>query len=187
VLTGTVEDALAQRDKTPTALLMGEVNGLRPPGFDFGNSPSALASLDLSGRTFIQRTTAGTQGAVRATQAETLYGASFVVAAATVRSLRALQAKQVTFVVTGQHADSPGDEDQALADYLSALLIHGPVDPAPYLARVRASFAAQKFLDPHQPDFPLEDLACCLDLDHFTFAMPIERKGPLLVLKRQEI
>ncbi|HEU5370588.1 MAG TPA: 2-phosphosulfolactate phosphatase [Ktedonobacterales bacterium] len=42
-------------------LLAGEVGGLRPPGFDFGNSPVELAAADLSGREVIFCTTNGTR------------------------------------------------------------------------------------------------------------------------------
>jgi 2-phosphosulfolactate phosphatase len=42
-------------------LLAGEVGGLRPPGFDFGNSPVELAVADLSGRDLIFSTTNGTR------------------------------------------------------------------------------------------------------------------------------
>jgi 2-phosphosulfolactate phosphatase len=184
LLTGTVEEALALRERIPGALVMGEVNGLRPPGFDFGNSPSELAGLDLAGRTLIHRTSAGTQGAVRAQKAGHLFGASFVVAAATARAVRALQPPEVTLVATGHRPDDSGDEDYALADYLAALLRGQPTDPAPFLARVQRSEAGEKFLDPARPEFPAADLACCLQLDRFPFAMPITRENGLLVLRR---
>jgi 2-phosphosulfolactate phosphatase len=187
LLTGTVEEALALRERIPGALVMGEVKGLRPPGFDFGNSPSDLAGLDLAGRTLIQRTSAGTQGAVRAEKADHLFGASFVVAAATARAVHTLQPPEVMLVATGHRPDDNGDEDYALADYLSALLLGQPADPAPFLARVQRSDAGKKFLDPAQTEFPATDLEYCLQLDRFPFAMPITRENGLLVLKKQEV
>ncbi len=42
-------------------LLAGEVGGLRPPGFDFGNSPVELAAADLVGRELVFSTTNGTR------------------------------------------------------------------------------------------------------------------------------
>jgi len=186
VLTGTIEEALTHRRNFPSARAMGEVNGLPAPGFDFGNSPSVLSQKNMTGITLIHRTTAGTQGAVRAIRASKLFGACFVVAEATARSLRRLNPESVTFIITGQSTQDPADEDRSLADYLTALLTRGPVDPAPYLARVSSAFTAQKFLDPGQPDFPAEDLDCCLQLDRFSFAMPIERRENMLVLRAQE-
>ena len=67
---------------------MGEVHGRAPDSFEFGNSPFEISGIDFSGKTIIQRTSAGTQGIVEAaTKAERLYAASLVTAEATVRAL----------------------------------------------------------------------------------------------------
>lgn len=185
LLTGTLEEALALRREIRGALAMGEVKGLRPPGFDYGNSPSALRGLDLSGRTLIHRTSAGTQGAVRAAGAGTLFGASFVVAGATARAIRALSPAQVTLIETGVRADDTGIEDIAMADYLEALLRGQQPDPAPYLERAWQAEAVGRFLDPAVTDMPEEDIALCLDVDRFDFALRIERRGGRLALRKQ--
>lgn len=65
VLVSTVEEALFLKSTLPNARAMGEVGGLRPEGFDFGNSPTFIDEADLSGITMIHRTSAGTQGVVR--------------------------------------------------------------------------------------------------------------------------
>src|SRR3989304_5245980 len=75
-----VEEALQLKAQTPNSLACGEVGGLPPEGFDFGNSPSQTNLLDLSGKIIVQRTGAGTQGIVRCENAETMVAASFVVA-----------------------------------------------------------------------------------------------------------
>ena len=67
----------------PGALLMGEVHGIRPDRFDFGNSPSEVLGADLRGKTVIQRTSRGTQGVVQSTRAEFLLITSFPCAGAT--------------------------------------------------------------------------------------------------------
>ncbi len=48
------------REKGPGTLLFGEKGGLRPPGFDYGNSPAEAASLDLEGREATLVTSNGT-------------------------------------------------------------------------------------------------------------------------------
>src|SRR5512135_2299917 len=60
-----VEEALQFKAGTPNSLACGEVGGLPPEGFDFGNSPTQTNTLDLKGCALIQRTSAGTQGIVR--------------------------------------------------------------------------------------------------------------------------
>src|SRR5512133_3836854 len=79
----TVEEALEFKSQNPNAWACGEVGGLPPEGFDFGNSPTQTEILDLKGKTIVQRTGAGTQGAVRSTNAERIVAASFVIANAT--------------------------------------------------------------------------------------------------------
>jgi 2-phosphosulfolactate phosphatase len=74
IMVATVEEALALRAADSGPICMGEVGGQAPPGFDYGNSPFEIATVDLRGRTIIQRTSAGTQGVVAATAgADRLY------------------------------------------------------------------------------------------------------------------
>jgi 2-phosphosulfolactate phosphatase len=188
LLVRTVEEALALQQRFPEALLMGEVGGLPIEGFHFGNSPSEVRQVDFGGRRLVQRTSRGTQGAALSAGARQLFAASFVCAAATVRAVQRCQPRQVTFVVTGvdhgQLFDGRpivlGDEDAACADYLEARLRGESPDPAPYLARVRQAPNATRFTSPAHPEFPAADLAACVDLDRFDFAMPVERTGDLL-------
>jgi len=44
-------------------VLLGEVGGKKPDGFDFGNSPTEIINEDFSGKTLIHSTRAGTVGA----------------------------------------------------------------------------------------------------------------------------
>lgn len=75
-LVATPEEALAR-----PGFRMGEVGGRLIPAFDHNNSPSGLVGRRLSGRA-VQRTSAGTQGVVLATRAESLWLGSLVVAGA---------------------------------------------------------------------------------------------------------
>ncbi|HEY3475671.1 MAG TPA: 2-phosphosulfolactate phosphatase, partial [Anaerolineales bacterium] len=98
ILVSTVEEALFLKSSLTNSRAMGEVGGLPPEGFDFGNSPTYLSGEDLSGITLIQRTGAGTQGAVRSRNAAVMLASSFVVARATVKQVIRLRADEVTFV-----------------------------------------------------------------------------------------
>ena len=181
LLVGSVEEALALRQQVPNSKVMGEVHGLRPDGFDFGNSPTYLIQEDLSSVTMIQRTTAGTQGVVRSQKAEMLLAASFVVAGATVEHVKKLGPEEVTFVITGRDFGG-GDEDLACANYLEALLKgHRPV-PKPFIQRVLASRDASQHFDPNKVGFPITDLDYCTQVDKFDFAMPIERRDGRLIM-----
>lgn len=183
LLVGTVEEALALRERFPGSLAMGEVGGLPVKEFDLDNSPDALAGRNMSGRLLIQRTSAGTQGVVRSLRADTLLASSFVCAGATARYIARQDPAPVTLVVTGIIPGRDGDEDIAYADYLAALLSGAAPDVAPYLRRVRESTAGRLFADPAQPEFPAADLERCAELDRFDFAMLVERRDGLLALR----
>ena len=189
-LVGTVEEALGLRERMPDALVMGEVGGLRPDGFDLGNSPAAVATLDLCGRHLVQRTSAGTQGVVRSSGADVLLACSLCCATATARYVQSLAPQAVTFVITGiwpgsDEANS-GDEDVACADFVETLLRGQVPDRDEAVRRVLDSYVARKRFLPPDSRLPAGDLDYCTAVDHVDFAMPVRREGGRLVLRRGE-
>jgi 2-phosphosulfolactate phosphatase len=183
ILVSQVAEAFSLRKSMPGSLIMGEVDGLPVPGFDFSNSPAQFDSLDLAGRTLIQRTTSGTQGVIRSQHAQRLLAASFVNAAATTSFITQYSPHSVTFVITGLRPGGWGDEDQACADYLQAQLENKPVDLPDLMRRVRQSPPGLQFSDPNQPDFSPADLEYCLQVDQFDFALSIQRVSSHLVMR----
>jgi len=185
LLVSTVDEALSLRSVIPHSRAMGEVGGLRPEGFDFGNSPTYIDETDLSGITMIHRTSAGTQGVVRSRGAEALLASSFVVAKATAQYISKLAAPEVTFVITGKSYNG-GDEDLACAQYLENLLKGSQPDINPFIKRVLESRDAFPHLDPAQREFPLSDLEYCTQVDKFDFAMPISRENGNFIMRPVE-
>lgn len=182
-LVSTLDQAYARRREDPAVTLLGEVDGYTAEGFDLGNSPTAIAGRDLTGVAIVHRSSAGTQGVVRASGATRVLAASFAVAAATARALAAED--RVTFCITGADAKRDGEEDRACAEYIAALLCDGAhVDPAPYTARVATSTAGQLFLSPERPDLPPEEVAFAQVVDRFDFAMHVRREGARHLLSR---
>jgi 2-phosphosulfolactate phosphatase len=179
---GTVEEALRIKSETG-ALACGEVGGLPPEGFDFGNSPTQTNELNLQGRAIAQRTGAGTQGIIRCANAKIMLAASFVVAGATVKYIQNLQADSVTFVVTGETENGRGDEDRACAEYLEALLKGRQPERTPFIERVYQSRDAQPHLDPDLPAFPKSDLEHCTHIDAFDFAMSVTKAHGRFVMR----
>ncbi|MCP5097746.1 MAG: 2-phosphosulfolactate phosphatase [Chloroflexi bacterium] len=187
ILVSTVEEAFALREQMPGALIMGEVGGLPPDGFDFGNSPDQLSRADVNGRTLIQRTTAGTQGVVGCAHASPIFVGSFVCAQATTNAIRALDPALVTFVITGwRNTGGYGDEDAALADYIEALLLNKEPESAYYLQRVRQSRNGRKLSSPERELHFNRDVDLAVQLDQFDFAMQVKQKNNQLVLTKQQ-
>src|SRR5438067_2491501 len=107
VLAESLDEALALKARHPGWAALKD--GPLAPGFDAVNSPGLLRSLDLGGRTVIQKTTSGTVGALAVREASLVLCASFVVAEATAQFLRTRGSDDVTFVVTGE--DGRAEED----------------------------------------------------------------------------
>jgi 2-phosphosulfolactate phosphatase len=55
ILVSTVDEALSLKSTIPNAKAMGEVGGLRPEGFDFGNSPTCINEADFFATTIHTR------------------------------------------------------------------------------------------------------------------------------------
>jgi len=49
-MVGEVEEALALKAQMANALIMGEVNGIKPESFDYGNSPTEITLQNLAGK-----------------------------------------------------------------------------------------------------------------------------------------
>jgi len=182
-LVSGVKEALELKAAIPGALVMGEVGGIKVDSFDFGNSPAEFLGVDLSGKALIQRTSAGTQGIVRARHARLLLAASLCCAGATVRYLRQAAPPSVTFVITGAGPGEHGDEDLACAHYLEALLRGDQVGPDIYQRRILQSPAGRNLSDPDLPDVLAHDLELCLQVDRFDFAMVVEHEKGRLVMR----
>jgi len=178
-LVRAVEEAFTLRAQRPDALLAGEVGGRLIAGFDYNNSPAAMARADVRGRLVIQRTGAGTQGAVDAAQASRLLCCGLVNARATAAYAHALaerDASPITLMSTAaqrEENDIPAIEDDICSDYLEALL-RTRADAAETLAvglsRLRATGRLSVFAQ-GWPDFPPDDVPAFLAADRFAFAM----------------
>ena len=170
-LVSTVDEA-----KAGPGFRMGEVGGRLIPGFDHNNSPHGLIGRRLSGRA-IQRTGSGTQGVVAASNADSIWLGSLVVASATAR---ALSGREVTLVAMGAPPAEPGEDDDACARYLEALLLGRTPPRDEVVAAVRGS-AGARMHRADDPDRPLADIDCCVDIDRFDFAMRVERRDGRLI------
>jgi 2-phosphosulfolactate phosphatase len=179
VLAESLDDALALKARHPDWVALKD--GPPAPGFDLVNSPGLLRPVDLGGRTVVQKTTAGTVGALAVKEASLVLCASFVVAEATARLLRARKSDSVTFVVTGD--DGQADEDLACAQYIARRAAEAPTDAAGFLHRAAQSRAAAELAEGVRQGVHPDDVALCLELNRFPFAMVAALEDSLMVLR----
>ncbi|MGA5758196.1 2-phosphosulfolactate phosphatase [Nonomuraea bangladeshensis] len=183
VLAESLDDALALKARHPDWVALKD--GPPAPGFDAVNSPALLRSLDLGGRTVVQKTTAGTVGALAVKEASLVLCAGFVVAEATARLLRARGCDSVTFVVTGE--DGQADEDLACAQYIARRATGAGTDAAAFLRRAAGSRAAAELAEGVREGAHPDDVALCLELDRFPFAMVATLEDSIMVLRPRAV
>jgi 2-phosphosulfolactate phosphatase len=182
VLAGSLKEALAHKARNSEWVTLKD--GPPAPGFDLVNSPGRLKSIDLSGRTVVQKTTNGTVGVHAVKGASLLVCASFVVAEATAQLLQTRGGDDVTFVVTGDNGRA--DEDLACAQYIAGRVAGAQTGAAEFLDRAAGSRAAVELAAGAKRGLQglhADDVSLCLELDRFPFAMVVTLEDPLVVLR----
>ncbi len=184
---GDIEIALALKEQNPGYLLVGERNEQKPPGFDFGNSPSQLKTDKLSGKTVVHTTSSGTQGIANANNADEIITGSFVNAAAIVKYIRQKMPKTVSLVCMGYACQYPTDEDTLCAEFIKNELERKP-NNFNKMAEVIKAGSGARFFDPEKQSWsPKTDFGLCLDLNRFDFILKVENDGELNYLRQIKI
>ncbi|MYC07041.1 MAG: 2-phosphosulfolactate phosphatase [Chloroflexi bacterium] len=187
VLVAEVDEALQLRENGVGEMCIGEVNGIRPDGFDMGNSPYEMLDSNVGGKTLIQSTRAGTVGMSAAANASQIYAGSLVIAKATANAILRDDPDLVTIVAMGWEARISADEDEQCAFYMRNLLQGRQPDRDAVRALVLAGEESQKFDDPSQPQYHPEDRDIALQIDSVDFAIKVEREDGLLVARRWDL
>lgn len=184
---GDIEIAYRLKKKNPGYVLVGERNEQKPPGFDFGNSPSQLLNANLTGKTIVHTTSSGTQGIANAIKADEILTGSFVNAGAIIRYIQQKQPKTVSLVCMGYACEYPTDEDTLCAEFIKNELESKPNNFNEMIEIMRAGSGA-RFFDPDKQSWsPQKDFELCLNLNRFDFVLKVEKEGELNYLKRINI
>lgn len=186
IMVGGVEQAIALRAGGAGQICLGEVGGIAPSGFDFGNSPFEVSDVDFAGASVIQRTSAGTQGIVRASEAQCLYAASLVTASATAHALLTQQrSERISLIAMGNAGLVRTDEDELCALHLRNRLEGRPGNPTALRELILAGGEVRRFNDPTRPHLNHKDVEIALDVDRYGFAIRVAMEDGLLVARRE--
>jgi 2-phosphosulfolactate phosphatase len=158
----------------PSFLLMGERNGIKQPGFDYGNSPTEIEHVEFTDRTVIHTTSAGTQGIANAQQAEEIITGSFCNAGAIIAYIRSRRVSQISLVCMGQGAREPSDEDTLCAQLIKDSLEGKTSDFQSIRTYLRSYHTARKFFNPEIAWAPERDFDLCLALNRFGFVLSVQ-------------
>ena len=173
---GDVQAAFDYRRAHPDALLCGERGGRIIDGFDYGNSPSALEHADLTGKTVVHTTSAGTQGIANAHGAQEIIAGSLVNARAIAEYIRRKAPQEVSLVCMGLAGREETDEDTLCARYIKSLLENRPLTDLPQQIERLKHTSGAKFFDPARQDvFPQRDFELSTQVDRFDFVLRYDR------------
>jgi len=78
IIAADKKQAFELKDIFKDHLLCGEVGGLAPRGFDYGNSPLEISNLDVKGKNFILMTTNGTQSIFKVSECAEIFTLSIL-------------------------------------------------------------------------------------------------------------
>ena len=187
IMVAEIDEALELRDQGKGDMCMGEVGGIRPGGFDFGNSPFQVSQADVRGKTLIQSTRAGTVGVTAVSGAERMYVCSLVIAEATSHAILRDSPELVTIVAMGAEGRERTDEDELCALYLRNLLQGRAPDRDSLRALVLAGADAQRFDDPALPQYHPKDREIALQIDSIPFAITARLEEGLMVARRSDV
>lgn len=172
ILAESEDEAFRIKRQNPQSVLIGERGGKIIRGFDLGNSPFAVKKLDLSARTAVLTTSAGTRGVLAAKKADEVITGSFVNAGAVIEYILMKKPEELSLVCMGWNASEPADEDNMCADYIKSVLEDAPKNFKETADYLRRESATESFLDLREElSAPGEDFELCLELDRFDFVL----------------
>jgi 2-phosphosulfolactate phosphatase len=191
ILVGEPHDARALKHRHQDYILVGEMGGLPIEGFDLGNSPSEILSQKssfFSGKTAVQRTSAGVQGALTALEvADEVLVAGYNVARATAKYILSKQPAQVSLVAMGWDMKEQAPEDNWCARYIAYLLGQGEYNHDLAMREIVFNKTAQRFLGPDEAKFPPEDPVLCLQRDVYNYALIAQHEHNAVIIRKKDI
>lgn len=176
IATGSPDEAFQLQKKYTNSLIAGERDEKKIPGFDFGNSPTEIIKTDLSGKTLIHTTTAGTNGLINANNSDMVLTGSIVNAKAVATFIKTINPSRVSLVAMGYRASISAEEDLLCADIISDILNDKAVDYDKRISDLKES-SGKRFFLPDNIDFsPPSDFFLCTILNKFNFILKAEKR-----------
>lgn len=177
IATSEISEAFQLKKKYKNSVLVGERDEKKIEGFDFGNSPTEIIREDLSGKTVIHTTTAGTQGLINAINADSVITGSLVNAGAIIRYIKSSEPEQVSLIAMGYRAVHSAEEDLLCAKIIAKGLKNESYPSETLIANLQNS-SGKRFFNPANIDFsPPTDFFLCTMINKFNFILKATRRS----------
>ena len=117
---GELETARNLKTGHPQLILAGERGGIRPEGFDLGNSPLEFTPKVVSGQTVVLTTTNGTRTLAASLGAKRVITGCYLNAQATLAQI--VSGGGPCYLACAGHEGAPSEEDRLFAGFLASEL-----------------------------------------------------------------
>jgi 2-phosphosulfolactate phosphatase len=164
IITDSIEHAFSIKNLFPSALLIGERNGIKVDGFDYGNSPTEIKNIDFSNNIIIHTTTAGTKGLIcQKIENEVIVG-SFVNCESIIEYIQNRKLKIINIYCTAPKDSLFGEEDYLFAQFVKNKLTEMPTNYESIILKLRKGSGKGFRMDGFAP---YTDFLYCMDYSRF--------------------
>lgn len=185
---GTIEEAFGLKNKISDSILIGEREGRKCEGFDFGNSPSTVIAEKVKGKTIIHTTSAGTQGIVNASNASEIITGSLVNAKAIAKYIMEKQPETVSLVCMGNAGICKAKEDELCGEYIKSILEERELQDIEQRIMNLKENGGEHFFDELRQDiYPEEDFWMCIKYNRFPFVIQVQKDDKGYVTSKRNV
>lgn len=171
---GDIQIAYDHKNNDKNCILIGERNGIKQPGFDYGNSPSQIEKVDFSGKTVIHTTSCGTQGITNAKNAKEILTGGLVNANAISEYIIRKNVEEVSLVSLARPGETPFEEDELCARYIKSLLENNHLrNLNEEIEKLKSTSGSKFFSESMQDVFPKKDFYLCTEVNKFNFVLKV--------------
>ncbi len=179
-----LEDAYTLKRENPDYVLIGERGGIKPDGFDFGNSPTEIVHVDFSKKIIVHTTSNGTKGLANASNAQVVLVGSFVIADSIVKYIKNNNLLDVSLISTAPDTEND-NEDLMLAYYIKNSLEGALIDEIE-IKKMMTKTSAYSYLF-NEALVPKTDFDLCLDFNRFNFIIKKSIVDNQICLVKEEV
>jgi 2-phosphosulfolactate phosphatase len=171
ILLDSIDYAFDLKHKIINPILIGERQGVKIPGFDFGNSPTEIVNKNFSQNTIIHTTTAGTKGLLAQNRSNEIVVGSFVNAQALINYIIKNNMDKVNIYCTAPKNEVNGEEDYYFATYLKSSLLNNHFDFSKSIETMQKG-TGKRFSDTGFA--PYTDFLYCMELNRYNAILRVK-------------
>ena len=185
IVVSDTQSARKIKQNNPNVILVGEIKGIKPDGFNFGNSPFQISQANLTDKTIVFTTSSGTKGILNSINADEIITGAFVNCSAIVSYLKNKKISSVSLICTDDRYKD--NEDYLCALYISESLSGKTVNFKNLVEKIRKHPTSDGFLRKPITKFSRSDFELAMQFNKFNFVIKANKKPNNLKLERIDV